>query len=534
MLVSDNDKSSPEKCARKYLFVTADIKLPTQRRAPKRDDHARRRFVQQGKRHAYPEIIFQPSRRGVKRRLTGWSSASERDSTSEHYGPSSGHRVGTLNPASSSPTGRMGLAGRNALPDLPPSSSKVSSIPRSCSGQAASFLIELCPEVLELIQYYGTVYHPSIWYAETRATRSQAVRRRQEGEMLVRDALHDRTYIYALLTAAASRLENVNRCQRSRSDSLMTSALQGVRMRLHHQSARECTSDDALIQMMIFLAAAEGYALRLDAASVHVRAVAVLVNRRGGMEALQSSSLRDMIAKVIISVQSAVFEACPIDVSSYFESTSEQYTPALMQYLADVANAASAPLTVRSALGSCCAGNQNFQHLIHGLAFCEKVLRASSTSVKPFPEDLPRWLFCQDLILRHQLLEMKLLDPTLQILRMTLLIWLTVVLTTLGQTEVSARMAGTLHQTITMRLRGEWAASSSLKGWTLSLGAMCADPTSVSGRWYMAELRHMLLLNGCHRHATFERLERLQEQFLYFPVGQETMLSNLASRLCEI
>lgn len=165
-----------------------------------------------------------------------------------------------------------------------------------------------------LISYYMMVVIPSIFRADSQATKAQLLNQSRHNSALFEDiqnCLSDRAHFYALLTSATSRMLRVEgkllippKAQGTRirgPEEFKTLALQALRSRLLNAQV-----DTLMVQDVYRLFASELMAGNYEAAHVHFVALSQMVEAIGGLHKLNSYTMERMI---LIDIFSAVQRA---------------------------------------------------------------------------------------------------------------------------------------------------------------------------------------------------------------------------------
>ncbi|KAL9617098.1 MAG: hypothetical protein Q9160_008088 [Pyrenula sp. 1 TL-2023] len=160
-----------------------------------------------------------------------------------------------------------------------------------------------------LISYYMMVVIPSIFRADSQATKAQLLNQSRHNSALFEDiqnCLSDRAHFYALLTSAASRMLRVEgkllippQAQGNPikgPEEFKTLALQALRSRLSNAQV-----DSLMVQDVYRLFASELMTGNYEAAQVHFAALTQMVEAIGGLHKLASYTMERVILSDIFS-----------------------------------------------------------------------------------------------------------------------------------------------------------------------------------------------------------------------------------------
>lgn len=167
-----------------------------------------------------------------------------------------------------------------------------------------------------LISYYMMVVIPSMFRADSQATKAQLLNQSRHTSALFEDiqnCVSHRAHFYALLTSAASRMLRVEgkllipqKLKTSRAqgpEHLKTLAIQSLRFRLSDTQV-----DDLMVQDVYRLYAAEIMLGNFEAAEIHFSALNHMVNAIGGVQKLTPYTMERVI---LLDIFSAVQRLSP-------------------------------------------------------------------------------------------------------------------------------------------------------------------------------------------------------------------------------
>jgi hypothetical protein len=170
-------------------------------------------------------------------------------------------------------------------------------------------------------------------------------------------------------------------------------------------------------------------------------------------------------------------------------------------------------------------------------AECLWVLRYAPKGSPDATKHAAKWLHWRNLAVRHRLLALNYSDPSLDAIRVALLMWILTSMVPLGLKRLGNLIAPTLH----LMLRNAGRALDQYKGlfevrmWVLTIGAMCSIIDSEDEKWFVEQLVEIGFVVNIRRFQqaypttdTLDALQGFQERFFYYDSVQRPRLERLA------
>lgn len=136
-------------------------------------------------------------------------------------------------------------------------------------------------DVRTLVDYYTTIYHPTLWPNETLALRRGAYVFESDVNQVIVSALQDDLAMYCLLAASMCRMKYVDRLpivvKPWRENEYMTRAIRLVQDRIERASTEPNSNLLHLASAIIFLSAGEAYRDNYEASRFHLDAIVDLL-----------------------------------------------------------------------------------------------------------------------------------------------------------------------------------------------------------------------------------------------------------------
>lgn len=518
-----------------FLFINkySDESPPNQNTFSKDDTRRRNQFLQRGRRHTYPETIFQPARKS-KTGNVGKSKpcSSQYRKNIIHRYTCDEQRMKCFTQAETE-CGSPQLAISNTVDPF------------------SSAALHIDADTFKLLQYYRLAWHPSIWFIETQLSTERTTKHLAVAANSVQNALHDRLQLLALLAASASRLENIVQRSGQMTHHLLNRALRELRTYLERSSMEDPEMYQYLFRILAYLMTADGFGSDFAAAQVHIDTAIALIQCVGGISGIQCLATRDMVIKVIVSIHSFTFRPCKVDLQDCFLPERQLSTPEALSFVKNHTSGQEVSTAFRSFLRK-----QNHSPalatIIQSISSCSAVLGALTNSktklCKTATAEVSRWLYHNDISIRHQLLNLDCPNKRSHFLRLGLLTWVTATLTSLGPTPIAAVMSENLREQLGQQQFASWAPTPELGLWILSLGAMFAAEDSDTEVWFIRKIHQVETTLGLilvskdgeecgtpDRHAYYLTcLEQFQSTAFYTAKVQAGLLRRLAQVLAEI
>ena len=200
------------------------------------------------------------------------------------------------------------------------------SLSRNVSSATDPFQVTTIPIddcIRSLINYYTTVYHPTLWPNETIALRRGGYIFENAVNHVVQSSLQDSLAMYCLLTASVSRMRHVDQmplpgATSSRENQYMSQALHLMQERINQAAEHQGTNLLYLLTSMVFLSAAEAYRDNPSASKTHLKAcVSLLDYHKMGVMDVANPNLQGQLLMSDLFIGCVKLEACLFIADEY-------------------------------------------------------------------------------------------------------------------------------------------------------------------------------------------------------------------------
>lgn len=209
---------------------------------------------------------------------------------------------------------------------LAPSQFCMPSLCRNISGAIDPFkatAITVDSSIQCLINYYTTVYHPTLWPNESIALKRGGYIFENAVNHVVQASLLDGLTMYCLLTAAVSRMRHVDHlpmpeATRSKENEYMNQALRLMQERIDQAAQKRGINLLYLLSSMVFLSAAEAYRDDLGASKTHLKACVSLLAHHGmSIIDVTDQNLQGQLLMSDLFLSCVNLEACLFSADDY-------------------------------------------------------------------------------------------------------------------------------------------------------------------------------------------------------------------------
>jgi hypothetical protein len=393
--------------------------------------------------------------------------------------------------------------------------------------------------VAGLLHYYVYFYHPTLWPNEMAVLRHGLYTFQGSLNRIVKTAIEDKLTMFCLLSAAASRLQFIDRlpCPQvtGKERYYLQNALQLLRSRIDTSVPPASEQLRQLLICIVFLTSAEAYRDEISAAKTHLRAAVGLLEQKGGLKYIQDENLRGQLAMGDLFLACVKLEPCLFNCD---------YDPGPATALS-LQEGELSPLwnevTVNYWL------NRDLYILPLNLSvLIEQVLEAHSikvrlqTSLMPASRvmEITHWISKRNMAIRHRLLALTTNDLTVHALRVSIIMWTLLTMNVTGRTKTVKVMAPTLRSILAGIPPSDWASNEDINLWILVVGFSCAVDGSEDSTWYVKQCCRFSSWQGStdatqdwDEKSLAERLENFQRGFLFDAEIQRPRTKRLALQL---
>ncbi|KAH0832500.1 hypothetical protein FOPE_01123 [Fonsecaea pedrosoi] len=392
-------------------------------------------------------------------------------------------------------------------------------------------VVKLDPHVAKLCRYFCEIFHPSVWHAETWASREGSYTYQTTAVDVVRRAMQSEVEMNAMLASMAARIENVDMVPGQGTDKYMGNALEAVRRRFSSAPKQQ------LLLIVFHLYAADAYRQNYQAAKIHMQAAKVLFDSWGGLHHVPDPALKELFIIGDGHMSAVLLEPCSLpceyDPGPYWVVTPPQLQLAPQQDL----------IRFAPALQRLCLQGyfpEELVEIIQETAECSWVLHHAPLGAPEASKHAARWLQWRHAAVRYRLLALEYPGSSLDAFRVGLLMWILTSMVILGLKRLGSLIAPKLRA-IFCSVDGphsQWEGLSQLKTWVLTIGAMCSMIGTEDEKWFIEQLFEIGFVEHIRQfqetHPDFDTLDVLrnfQEKFFYYDALQRVRLERLARLL---
>lgn len=373
--------------------------------------------------------------------------------------------------------------------------------------------VPLDGNVTGLMHYYVFYFHPAIWLNEMSLLRQGVYAFHDAVTLVFQTAVSNQMIMYCLLSAAACRLQYVDR---------LSSQVPGQEDQYIHQAvslmAKNVKTTDLhqLLVCVMFMSLAESYRDGVDAACMHLRAAHGLLQPHG-LPAVRSEALQGQLAMddwhlACVKLESCLFE-CSYDPGPASILTLREDELLARQPIADALLARRSPL-IKS---------------IRQLAEIYSVRCRINITEMSADRALAvlRWITKRTMTNRRHLLSLE-LEGVEHALRVTLIMWSLPTMNVTGRAKTVKITAPKLRTALSGAEEGD------TRTWILLVGAQCAEHGSAAEIWFRHELyNHYSQSRNSERSGTslVDELIAFQKRYFFDEAVQRPRTMRLASTL---
>lgn len=376
-------------------------------------------------------------------------------------------------------------------------------------------------DMYHLLHYFVRIYEPSIRHIETiMLSKHSSARRVELSMMCLHDILCSQMETDALLAAMAARIQDIE-CADQRGRSLVYSnrAMSAISKAI----APPVDKAPRVFRAIFFLMVAAWHHQDTTAFKMHLTGLKAILDSIGGLDAVNVAIKTELIT--FDGFISAVQYERPCFASKHLNICGEDRI-----WLADQMLSSE----VHSTLGRQLADGEH-RHL-YGLGLYDliltlvkyiRVVEWQSALTNPCPR-LANLVSRKLNITRHQLLELEGIGVRACIVRMAILIWMVMVLTSEGTSRSVQLMVRRLQDLLLERQRDQWHGHEPLYFWILCVGIMAAEVGSSTHTYLISEIKQTLADTRKTGFESQEDLVRFLRAFLYLHCVQTELMQKLA------
>lgn len=375
--------------------------------------------------------------------------------------------------------------------------------------------------VYDLLYYFVRSYEPSTRHIEiTVLSKHNSACEQQPSIMCLYDILCNQMETDALLAAMAARIQDVEYVDQGRRDLVYSNqAMSAI------SKSVSGTIDYAprVFRAIFFLAIAAWHNQDTQVLQVHLKGLKAILDSGGGIEAA-NMAIRKALLRLDGMASAVQFER-PCFASKQFEICDEDQTWLINKVL---------NLGMLSVLGQQLVDGEyrpiyglGLHSLISSLVQYVRVIELQSELTCPCPR-LVNLVSCKLDLIRHQLLELQVAGIQQRIIRVAILIWMMMVLTSEGLSRSVQLMVVGLRDLLSERHRDQWNGHEPLYFWILSVGIMAAEAGSPTYMYLISEIKMTLMDANVTHFESKEGLVQFLRKFLYLSCAQAQLMPKLA------
>lgn len=414
-----------------------------------------------------------------------------------------------------------------------------------------------------LIDYYTTIYHPTLWPNETVALRRGAYVFEEDVHQVVVSALQDNLTMYSLLAASACRLKYVDRLtsvvRSGGENEYMARSLRLVYARIADAMNDPSADPLQLANAIIFLSASEAYRDNFRASRLHLNAIVDLL-------ALHNMSVKDISRKNFqgMMFMSDLFLGCVNLEKCHFSSDMYDPGPAEVLHLSE-AELYPVPEELAQMSAGFLAEQSQSDAVMDAIskikeAYTIKMCLNTSAMSSDRALATTHWITKRCMAIRSDLLSI--FSPTREgtsevtasehpsvlldkAVRTALVQFTLLSMNITGRVKTVKIMAVHLQNILQNLYDNQSALSirhrdSTLFFWLLTIGFSCALDNSSTEAWFadmwVEYVRAHFFLDYANwdieEKTLLQQIESIQHRFFYHAPVQRTRLESLVSRCC--
>ncbi|KIW32986.1 uncharacterized protein PV07_04491 [Cladophialophora immunda] len=341
--------------------------------------------------------------------------------------------------------------------------------------------------VAGLLHYYVYFYHPALWPNEMTVLRQGVYTFKSAVDCIMRTVVEDRLTMYCLLSAAACRLQFIDRLPCTlvvgKDGHYMRNALQLLRSRIDTRSFQTSEQLRQLLICIMFLTSAECYRDDVSAAKTHLQAAVGLLERNGGLMAIQDENLRGQLAMADLYLACVKLRPClfawdydpgPASILGLKEhelSPAQSESRAISLFNRDTS---IVPVELRAVV----------EQLVESYGVKSRLLTSSMSAARAL--QVTHWITTRNMAIRNKMLALTTRDPRIHALRTAIIMWTLLAMNVTGRAKTVKVMAPMLKEILaqTQTTPDGWVGSEDIRLWILVVGFSCAAEGSDVAEWF--------------------------------------------------
>ncbi|OCT46955.1 hypothetical protein CLCR_02344 [Cladophialophora carrionii] len=409
-----------------------------------------------------------------------------------------------------------------------PTPRDISQVTSSSLDPFGQSVVKLNAHVAKLCRYFCESFHPSVWHAESWASREHSYTYQTSAVEVIQRAMQSEVEMNAMLACMAARIENVDLVPGQGTDRYMGSALMAVRKRFSSAPKHQ------LLLIVFHLYAADAYRQNYQAAKIHMQAAKALFDSWGGLDYVPDPALKELFIIGDGHMSAVLLEPCSLpcenDPGPYWMVTPPELQLAPQQDLSSIA----------PSFQELCREGYLPDELVEAIqetAECAWVLLYAPYGAPEASKYAARWLQWRHAAVRYRLLAMDYTGSSLDAIRVGLLMWILTSMVILGLKRLGGLIAPKLRKILLSmnEPRLQWQGLVQAKTWVLTIGAMCSMVGSEEERWFVDQLfeigfaEHIRRVRETHLELdTSDVLRNFEAHFFYYDAIQRPRLERLA------
>jgi hypothetical protein len=353
---------------------------------------------------------------------------------------------------------------------------------------------------------------------------------------IVYHAVQDGLLMHCLLSAAASRLENIDIPHTFAADQLQhrykQKALSLLKARVLSADTRNQAVKADLVQCITFLGAAASYRDEYEEARMHLRAALALLRQGGGLSQLQDENVRGQVQ--MMDLYLACVDLKPCECAPDYDPG-----PAFNLSLSDHE---LYPLEQSKMASALLEGCDDF---VLSPPLRELVLRIRESyiikirlnwdnvdSARGF--EISHWVTKRNMAIRNRLLAIEACNAPVHALRVALIMWTLLAMNITGRVKTVKTMASRLECILRRIAPDNWKGNAHVRLWILLTGYSCAEENSEEWQWFVEEIRWLfagVLSPAIVQDDLLAALAAFQHGFFYHTPVQHDRTEHLAGLL---
>ncbi|ETI25690.1 hypothetical protein G647_02464 [Cladophialophora carrionii CBS 160.54] len=409
-----------------------------------------------------------------------------------------------------------------------PTPRDISQVTSSSLDPFGQSVVKLDSHVAKLCRYFCESFHPSVWHAESWASREHSYTYQTSAVEVIQRAMQSEVEMNAMLACMAARIENVDLVPGQGTDRYMGNALVAVRKRFSSAPKHQ------LLLIVFHLYAADAYRQNYQAAKIHMQAAKALFDSWGGLDYVPDPALKELFIIGDGHMSAVLLEPCSLpcenDPGPYWMVTPPELQLAPQQDLSSIA----------PSFQQLCREGYLPEELVEAIqetAECAWVLLYAPYGAPGASKYAARWLQWRHAAVRYRLLAMDYTGSSLDAIRVGLLMWILTSMVILGLKRLGGLIAPKLRKILLSmdEPRLQWQGLVQAKTWVLTIGAMCSMVGSEEERWFVDQLfeigfaEHIRCVRETHLELdTSDVLSNFEANFFYYDAIQRPRLERLA------